>query len=99
MTEMNKLMWLLENANIPYEIAYQDWTDSIQVWYPSKENPVCDAICNRYSYGGKEGLLEIMGLLTDKESEYNSVVGWLTAGNVFTRIFRHYYDMDKEADR
>lgn len=96
MTEMNKLMWLLENANIPYEIVYQDWTDSIQVWYPSKENAVCDAICHRYSYGGDEGLLEIMGLLTDEEAEYDSVVGWLTAENVFTRIYHHYYNMDQQ---
>ena len=95
MTEMNKLMWLLENANIPYEIVYQDWTDSIQVWYPSKEDAVCDAICHHYSYGGKEGLLEIMGLLTDEEAEYDSVVGWLTAENVFTRIYRHYYNMNQ----
>lgn len=99
MTEMNKLMWLLDNALIPYELVYQDWTDSIQVWYPSKENAICDVICHRFSYGGDEGLLEIMGLLTDEEAEYDSVVGWLTAKNVFTRIFRHYYKMDKEADR
>ena len=31
-----------------------------------------------------------MGLLTDEESERDSVVGWLSAKNVFERIKKHY---------
>ena len=89
-TEMEKLIRKLGDKRIPFELAYQNWTDSIQVWYPNKENPVCDAISHRYSYGGEIGLLEIMGLLTENEAEFDYVVGWLTADEVFERISCHY---------
>lgn len=37
-------------------------------------------------FGGPSDLIEIMGLLTPEEEENNSVVGWLTAEEVFRRI-------------
>ena len=37
-------------------------------------------------FGPKSDLIEIMGLLTPEEKEHNSVVGWLTAEEVFRRI-------------
>ncbi len=88
MTHMERLVALLIDHYIPFEIT-QCW-NTPQVWYPNKENAVCDVICHRGSYGGNEGLLEIMGLLTDEEAEYDSVVGWLTSGEVFNRILDHY---------
>lgn len=51
---------------------------------------VCSAIWGYGSYGYEEGLIEIMGLLTPEEEEYDSVKGYLTADNVFNRIKKHW---------
>ena len=90
-TEMNKLIEMLNNASIPFELT-TDILDNKnnQVWYPSYKDNVCDVICHKYSYGGEYGLLEIMGLLTEEEAEFDSVAGYLTAENVFNRIENHY---------
>ena len=90
-TEMTKLITLLINSDIPFDLT----TDAMgnqhnQVWYPSRDNTVCDVICHEYSYGGKDGLLEMMGLLTDEEAEGDSVLGWLTADEVYRRISADY---------
>lgn len=90
-TEMNKLIEMLNNANIPFELTDDTLgNENNQVWYPSFETPICDVICNQYSYGGKSGLLEIMGLLTEEELKFDSAVGYLTAEDVFNRIENHY---------
>ena len=90
-TEMNKLIEMLNDANIPFELTTDvEGNENNQVWYPSQKNRVCDVICHQYSYGGRDGLLEIMGLLTEEEAEYDSVVGYLTAEDVFNRIKNHY---------
>lgn len=90
-TEMNKLIEMLNNANIPFELTADILdNENNQVWYPSYKNPICDVICHQYSYGGEKGLLEIMGLLTEEEAEYDSVIGYLTAENIFKRIEQHY---------
>ena len=48
-----------------------------------------DAVCHSGSYGHEDGLLEIMGtILTDEESECDSVVGWLTAEQVMKRVVK-----------
>lgn len=90
MTEMQKLINLLAKADIPYELTVQPFTNTIQVWYPTQANPVTDVICHEYSYGGKEGLLEIMGLVNEKNTGGDSVEGHLTADEVFGRIAKHY---------
>ena len=57
---------------------------------PTYESRDFDFICHSTSYGHEEGLLEIMGaIVTDEESEIDSVVGWLTADNVIERIKKH----------
>ena len=86
MTEMEKLINKLAKADIPYELAVHPFTNTPQVWYPTRENPVCDAICHEFSYGGQDGLLEIMGLANSPDS----VEGYLTADEVFDRIAKHY---------
>lgn len=89
--EMITLIDRLTFANIPFELTTDCCgNENGQLWYPSYKNNVCDVICHEYSYGGKEGLLEIMGLLDEEESERDSVVGWLTAENVFARIYTHF---------
>lgn len=91
MTEMAKLIKALEALEIPHEVYYQNWFDKNidypQVFYPSKENAICDAICHPYSYGFDEGLLEIMGLVPDEVGD--DVEGHLTAEDVLKRIIEH----------
>lgn len=88
MNEMSKLIALLETAHVPYETR-PHWRGTIQVGYPNFENKVCDAVCFPGSYGYGQGLLEIMGLV-DEEEVGDTVEGYLTATEVFQRIFRHY---------
>lgn len=88
MTEMQKLINQLAQANIPFEVGVHRHTLTTQVFYPSAEKCVCDAICHEFSYGGPEGFLEIMGLCSDVP--YDDVLGWLTAEQVFERIKAHY---------
>lgn len=75
--EMDKLEQMLVEAGIPYEKSRVFGGKQLQ--YPCKG-----------SYGRSEGLLEIMGLLTDEELEYDDVAGYLTADDVFCRIKRHW---------
>lgn len=88
--EMMKLIGMLILSGIPYEIT-ECW-GTPQVWYPCKAEPVCDVICHEGSYGYKEGLLEMMGLLTEEEAEDDDVVGWLSAVEVFLRIQSDYVE-------
>lgn len=86
--EMHRLANMLGGANIPYEI-HQMW-GGLRIAYPNNTDVVCSVIQHAFSYGGKEGYLEIMGLLTEEEGEGNSVKGWLTAEDVFERISNHF---------
>lgn len=61
-----------------------------RIAYPNDEKVVCSAIEHNGSYGRENDKIEIMGLLTEEESECDSVVGWLTAEEVFNRIKKHY---------
>lgn len=87
-TEMTKLIEILTKSNIPFEIT-PCW-GAPQVWYPNRKHAVCDAVCHKFSYGGKDGLLEIMGLV-DEEEGGDDVEGYLTAEEVANRIFEHYH--------
>lgn len=89
-SEMEKLMMYLEVEKIPYEVREHTFTHSVQLFYPSYAEAKCDVICHEFSYGGPEGYLEIMGLLTDEEAEHDEVAGWLTAVNIFNRIYNDY---------
>ena len=90
-TEMTKLITLLLNSDIPFDLTTDsEGNQHNQVWYPSRDNAVCDVICHKYSYGGNDGLLEMMGLLTDEEGEDDDVIGWLTADEVYRRISADY---------
>lgn len=91
-TEMTKLIEMLSNSSIPFEVT-DHWENSKQVWYPNSDHPVCDAVCfaderGIGSYGGAKGLLEIMGLSNNPEDD---VEGYLTAEEVFNRMSEHYY--------
>ena len=82
--------------NIPFEIA-EYWNGFI-VAYPSLEERVSDAVCHDGSYGRHIGLLEMMGLLTKEELEYDSVLGHLTAEQVFERWHKHWLENHAEEE-
>ena len=89
--EIERLVIFLKNSNIPFEL-----TDDVmgnpnnQVWYPNHDGHICDVICHKYSYGGADGYLEMMGL---SENEYDDVEGWLTAEEVFDRIYKNHFEI------
>lgn len=88
--EILKLDRMLTDASIPHTLdrLFDGW----QVCYPTREQPelVMYAIEHYGSHGKDEDKLEIMGLLTPDEEEYDSVLGYLTAEDVFERIRKHY---------
>ena len=57
--------------------------------YEEESHRILSAICHYGSYGYEENLIEIMGLLTDEESKYDSVLGHLTAEQVLERILNY----------
>lgn len=87
--EIHRLDKMLVDAGIPHTMAHLHggW----QIIYPKDgKQRVMDAVEHHFSYGEKEDLLEIMGLLTPEEAKNDSVVGYLTAENVFSRIKEHW---------
>jgi len=90
MTEMEKLINLMDDAGIPYDVRTL-WGGP-QILYPNTDNCICDAVCHSFSYGHQEGLLEIMGLV-DEEEVGDSVEGWLTGKQVFDRIKKNWEEM------
>lgn len=90
--EMNKLINMLEKEKIPFEINSHFGT--VQVCYPNKERCICDVVCFEYSYGGPEGLLETMGLISDiytvQVETFGTCEGYLTAETVFGYIKDHF---------
>lgn len=88
---------LLEEAAIPFSLHRN--FDGWQILYPpvasKRSNPwqektVCSVIQHYGSYGGMADKLEIMGLLTPEEAEYDAVKGNMTAQEVFERIKAHW---------
>lgn len=80
MDNMTKLAVLLAKADIPFELRgriYEVDTASVQIFAPSVDNCLIDAVCHHYSYGGDKGLLEILAVGLD------GVVGWLSAEEAF----------------
>ena len=86
-TEILKLDKMLTDANIPHTL--DRFFDGWQICYPNNDGRVADAIQHYGSYGNTENLLEIMGLVKPEETS-DSVLGHLTADDVFNRISEHY---------
>jgi len=102
-TEMIKLINLCAKANIPFELTEDNFfgKSTPHLYYPSYKNHLCSVICHDYSYGGKEGKLEILGLTDyfvdgwDNDNE-GDVIGWLEAEEVFKvfqadDLFRNFF--------
>lgn len=86
-TEIFRLKKMLEDANIPFEFLWHGDLMGFQICYPATgDKRVCSVIEHSFSYGNEDNLLEICGLLTEEEAEVDSVLGYLSADNVFERI-------------
>lgn len=86
MTEMQKLILLLVQMRVPFEMGYQDFGDDNlypQVWLPNKIDVKADVICHPWSFGGKDGLLEMMADFDDYD---DCVKGYLTANEAIDQI-------------
>lgn len=106
--EIRKLDHLLIEADIPhkfvshmggYQITYFGTNDAPKnepgVIRGSGVGAVCSAIENSFSYGHENDRIEISGLLTDEELQNDSVVGNLTAEDVFERIQKHWISVNE----
>lgn len=91
-TESANLVRLLVAAGVPHEV--RTIYDGVQICYPNLDRSVGDVVCHNFSYGGKYGLLEIMGVGVS-EDVWDSVEGWLTAETVFDRWYAHYQAQKK----
>ena len=96
MNEIKRLHEMLNEANIPHTFT-DDMFENL-IFYPSYQIVIekdgirlCHAIYHYGSYGYEQGLLEIMGGLTEEERGYDEVLGYLTAEEVFKR-FKYCYE-------
>lgn len=88
MTKYNEIIRLhemLNKADIPHD--FEESFGGYHICYNQYKQTVCSVIEHDYSYGSSSDRLEIMGLLTPAESINDSVAGYLTADDVFNRIF------------
>ena len=92
--EIWNLHIMLSAECIPHKIGFMPDTAGFFITYGYKDNVICSVIEHDHSYGHEEDLLEIKGLLTEEESETDSVVAHLTAEQVFQRIKDHYESVD-----
>ena len=83
--EMNKLEEYLRDHSYMYGRT-NIWDGEQIIVYGESVNDIrWDAICCSISYGGKDGLLEVMGDIVPTESD-RDVSGWLTAEDVIELI-------------
>lgn len=104
--EIKKLDEMLTNAGIPHEFNRHMAGGYQIVYYGPKGKPVapeghiygsgygsvCSAIETAFSYGSENDRIEISGLVTKEEYKKTgrSVLGNLTAEDVFSRIKKHW---------
>lgn len=88
--EILRLKEMLIQHQIPFE--FSKFQGGYHVRYPSKDNVICSVIEHDGFYGREEDKLEIQGLLTEQELEEtdDTVLGYLTAEDVFARINKHF---------
>ena len=97
-TEILKLKEMLEKAKIPF-VWDSKCLDGFHLIYSIDGEVVCSVVEFTGSYGASRDLLEIMGLMTEKEEQETGdiVLGWLTAEDVFNRIKTHWNSVQREA--
>jgi len=94
-TEIFKLKEKLDTIGLEHE--FNDHSNTLVeyehyqiVLLDEKSNRIVSVVQGNYTYGSDDNKLEIMGLLTPEEEEYDSVVGWLSADEVYERIMNYY---------
>lgn len=90
-SEIFKLKELLEEANIPFNWENVSETLDSDGYRIGLSSPQISAIEHQTSYGGDQNKIEIWGALTEEEKRIDSVLGWLTAEEVFKR-FKYCYE-------
>ena len=80
---LDNLAEMLKNAEIPYELAYNPFTNSNILCYPNKKERIADAIYFYGSYGYEHGLLEVGGRIVEIDDE---VEGYVPTEEAFRRI-------------
>lgn len=97
--EIIKLHMLLEDACIPHVL--REHFDGWQVCYPSAYmSEVVAEVAEFFgSYGAEKDLLELMGLMTEKEFEEYSFLGYLSADEVFRRMSEHYNEVTNHDEK
>lgn len=93
--EIFRLKKMLEKENISFVYTDRTIDDFMRyqiVVYKRNDpnNRLVSVVEGIGTYGNKLDLLEIMGLLTPEEKQSDSVVGYLTAEEVFRRIKENY---------
>ena len=96
LTEFEKLVKMCADAKIPFEtekktqnmivtdVSYDGFPyEHYEIYYPSIEVHLSDAVISFATYGREEGKLEQYGLLP--EGVGDSVEGWLDAETIFKR--------------
>lgn len=85
MSEIEKLKKYLDEHgyNNKWNSIFDGENNQIIV-YSDKERQ-WDVVCHKYSYGGKDGLLEIYGNIGNLAYSDNSVDGWLTAEDLIKK--------------
>lgn len=91
--EILRLKEMLTQHKIPFD--FSESHGGYHICYPSKDNVICSVIEHDCSYGREKDKLEIQGLLTEQELEEtdDTVLGYLTAEDVFTRINKHFENL------
>lgn len=74
---------MLKNAEIPYELNYNFFTNSDVLFYPNRKERIADAIYFWGSYGYEQGLLEVGGKIVEIDDE---VEGNVPTEEAFRRI-------------
>lgn len=85
-TEMDKLAAKLTEMGIQFEDQQLHILKGRQITVYEKGRRVLDAVCHAESYGGKRGLLEVMGVIVDGKRDNGDVKGWLTADDVIQMV-------------
>lgn len=84
MTHIEALEVMLTRRNINFKVEIQPWYCTPQIIVYDENGEIAgDVISHCYSYGGPDGLLEIMGFGLD------DVKGWLTAAKACFIIMEH----------
>lgn len=91
--EILRLKEMLTQHKIPFD--FSEFHGGYHICYPSENNVICSVIEHDGSYGREEDKLEIQGLLTEQELEEtdDTVLGYLTAEDVFARINKHFENL------